>query len=124
MQTNRRIGMNTREIATEYRLGHWAQITKERVESGQSIRAYCQGAGIHENVYYYWQRKLREAACEQIGLPGFSEVRITERQPQGEPTSPGHGQMRIEVNGLQITVDGGYPIEQLSALLKKLSELC
>jgi hypothetical protein len=31
--------MNTREVAAEYRLSHWAQIMRERKESGLSIKA-------------------------------------------------------------------------------------
>ena len=31
---------NTREIAEEYRVGHWAQILQERISSGLSIKAY------------------------------------------------------------------------------------
>ena len=58
--------MNTRYIAEEYRLSHWAGIMQARKESGLSIKAYCLSAGFHANVYYYWQRKLREAACRDM----------------------------------------------------------
>jgi len=58
--------MNTRDIAEEYRLTHWAQIMRERQDSGLSIKAYCKQRGFHENVYYYWQRKLREATCTEL----------------------------------------------------------
>ena len=58
--------MNTREIAEEYRLSHWAEKMRERQELGLSIKAYCAQQGFHENVYYYWQRKLREAACTEL----------------------------------------------------------
>jgi hypothetical protein len=37
-----------------------------------SIREYCEDSGIHENTYFYWQRKLRESAClglQTTGLP-------------------------------------------------------
>jgi putative transposase len=37
---------------------------RDRAASGLSIRAYCKQAGIHENNYYYWQKKLREAAVK------------------------------------------------------------
>ena len=57
--------MNTREIAEEYRLSHWAEIMKDRTASGLSIKNFCKAAGFHENVYYYWQRKLREAAYQE-----------------------------------------------------------
>jgi putative transposase len=56
--------INTREIAAGYRLGHWAEIVRERSESGLTIKAFCESAGLHENTYFYWQRKLRESACE------------------------------------------------------------
>ena len=53
--------INTREIAEEYRLGHWAQVMQERISSGLSIKAYCRQIGISTNTYHYWQKKLREA---------------------------------------------------------------
>jgi putative transposase len=58
--------MNTREVANEYRLSRWAGIMQERKESGQSVAKFCETAGFHENTYYYWQRKLREAACKGL----------------------------------------------------------
>ena len=62
--------MNTRDIAAEYRLSHWAQVVQDRSQKGLSIRVYCAEAGIHENTYFYWQRKLHEAASAQAaGLP-------------------------------------------------------
>ena len=33
-----------------------------------SVRAYCEAEGFRENMYYYWQRKLREAACTCIAI--------------------------------------------------------
>ena len=58
--------VNTREIAEEYRLTYWAGIMKARQESGLSIKAYSKLAGFHENVYFYWQRKLRKAALGEL----------------------------------------------------------
>lgn len=120
--------MNTREIAEEYRLTHWAAIMRERKESGQSIRVYCRQTGMHENVYYYWQRKLREAAYEQmpggstsIAVPGFAEVQVAERTSEG---CSGAGRISVEVGGIQISADSGYPAEQLAALLRELRRSC
>jgi putative transposase len=55
--------MDTREVTAEYRMAQWAQMIQARVQSGQSIKEYCASAGISRNAYFYWQRKLREAAC-------------------------------------------------------------
>ena len=53
--------VTTKKIAAEYRLSYWAGIMREREESGKSIKAYCDSVGLQQNVYHYWQRKLREA---------------------------------------------------------------
>jgi putative transposase len=58
--------IDTREIASEYRLAHWAGMIKERAESGLTVKAFCESAGVHPNSYFYWQRKLREAACAKM----------------------------------------------------------
>ena len=65
--------INTREIAEEYRLSYWAGIMQDRQKSGLSIKVYCKSAGFHENVYYYWQRKLHEAAHEGLMRNNFTK---------------------------------------------------
>lgn len=60
--------MNTREIAAAYRMNHWAEIMRDCKASGLTVKAYCESAGYHPNVYYYWQRKLREAACRELSV--------------------------------------------------------
>ena len=48
--------MNTRYIAKEYRMAHWAKIITDQKESRLTIREYCEKSGLHENSYYYWVR--------------------------------------------------------------------
>jgi hypothetical protein len=124
--------MNTRYIAAEYRLVHWAQIMQARSESGLSIKGFCQNAGIHENTYFYWQRKLREAACNQLSVQpepgqtslvrtGFTEVKLYNEQKTAAHDVPLlHGNLYIEVSGVKITTDSTYPVNQLSQLLREL----
>ena len=126
--------MNTREIAGEYRLSHWAGIMRERKESGQSIRAYCRQTGMHENVYYYWQKKLREATCEELttarcpedqrGLrvSGFAEVRLAEANAARSLEEA--GELRIEISGIRIAAGSGYPPEALARMLRELMRPC
>jgi len=120
-------------MASEHRLSYWAQVLRERAESGLSIRAFCQEARIHENVFFYWQRKLREKAFEltarqketmEINLvpQGFMEVKIDSQttQDQQMPTS---SQIRIECGRVRITTDSAYPTNRLALLLKELVQL-
>jgi len=123
--------MNTKAIKEEYRLAHWAGIISERRGSGLSIKAYCKNAGFHSNIYYYWQRKLREAACEELGKAGseessitpvsFTEVKLV-KSPwnNAHPASTLHSQVSIEAAGVRITAGEEYPADKLAALLREL----
>jgi hypothetical protein len=131
--------VNTREVAAEYRLSHWAQIMQERTQCGSSIRAYCKQIGICENTYFYWQRRLRKAACEQLSKydpeqrsdtqPRFVEIEIAEQpalpvlRVPSAPASP-PSQLHIKTHGVQITADSTYPPEQLAVLLRELRRPC
>jgi transposase-like protein len=126
-------------VAAEYRLTHWAQIVQERNKSGTSIRAYCKEIGICENTYFYWQRRLRQAACEQLSKfepeqksttqPRFVEIEVGELPVlpalpvQSAPTSP-PSKLHIKAGGVQITADSTYPPEQLATLLRELRRPC
>jgi len=72
----------------EHNLAKWTQIIRECRESGLSINAFCKKTGISRHTYFYWQKKLRDKACEQfianqagtvqsLVVPqGFTEVRV------------------------------------------------
>jgi transposase-like protein len=126
--------MNTRAIAEEYRLAHWAQIVRERQESGLSIKSYCANAGYHANVYYYWQRKLREAACRELNKvqnkttslqpTGFAEIRLAEPPTLPSSTATHQCQVRVDVAGILISADCEYPINMLATLVQELRRPC
>ena len=124
--------MNTRMIATEYRMSHWAGIMRERKESGQSIRAYCKSAGICENVFYYWQRKLREAVCQ--GLVGEEEDKSRQslvpkgwaavQEPEKETGAGIPGAVRIEIGKCRVTVMADTDPELLAKVCRALVSIC
>ena len=126
--------MNTRAIAEEYRLAHWAQIVRERQENRLSIKAYCESAGIHENTYYYWQRKLREAACRELNKAqsettslqpvGFTEIKLAEPPALPIQAVARQNQVRVDVAGVQVTAGSEYPIGMLAVLVQGLRRPC
>ena len=123
--------INTREIAVEYRLTHWAGVMRERSESGMSIRSYCKSIGIHENVYHYWQRKLREAACTELLAPaekGSEDAAVPKgwavcAPVQGTSSSSG-GEISIEIGKSRVTAKTETNVELLKKVCRVLSELC
>jgi hypothetical protein len=129
--------MDTREIASEYRLTHWAGLLRERRESGESIRSFCEKKGFHENIFYYWQKKLREATIGELRktnesamppsreAPGFIEVKVPGGVELQSYTERNCGNtIRVEAGGLRITAESGYPVEQLAVLLARIVRSC
>jgi putative transposase len=118
--------MDTQKITKEYRLSQWAQIIQARNESGKSVKDFCEDAGINKNSYFYWQRKLREAACN--GLTGATDE-SKEIVPDGwvrlSPVKPQYADdgISIEINGCHITVKGNTDLELLKSVCGVLRSL-
>jgi putative transposase len=122
--------MNTRKIAVEYRLSHWAEIMRERQESGLSIKAFCEARGFHQNIYFYWQRKLREAACQNL-LPTAQTESKTAVVPSGwavceaEVTkSESQSAVAIEIVKCRITATADTDEETLVKVCRAMMSLC
>jgi putative transposase len=120
---------NTREIAEEYRLSHWAGIMADRVASGLSIKAYCKREGMHQNRYHYWQRKLREASVSEL-MPVKVESQMP--VPSGwaqaikieETAVPEKSEVTIEIGKCRISANESTDTELLTKICKVLVSLC
>ncbi|WP_240416476.1 IS66 family insertion sequence element accessory protein TnpA [Paenibacillus periandrae] len=62
--------MQTGEMRNRYRLQQWTEIIRECRSSGQTVVRWCADHEVNVKSYYYWLRKIREAACES--LPALS----------------------------------------------------
>ena len=102
---------NTTSITTikqEVRLQEWSAQIKSQQASGLTIREWCKENGIKPNTYYNRLRKVREQYMEKsptvvpVTLPRSSE------------------NIRIEKNGLQISLPTDISLEVLLALVKEL----
>jgi putative transposase len=98
--------MDTRKVATEYRMAQWSQMIQTRKSSGQRIDEFCKTEGVSRNAYFYWQRRLRESACSALAGQEAGEALI----PTGwakltTATTPGSEEtLTIDIGGCQITV--------------------
>ena len=127
--------MDMRSLTSEYRLSHWAEIMRERQESGQSIKAYCEQTGIHENVYYYWQRKLREATCKIMESPqalpkaapvpaGWAVYEIPKRSPEPSTRTLQKHPIEIKIGKYRIGVGTEADQTLIAAVCQTLVSLC
>jgi len=117
--------MDTQKVATEYRLSQWAQVVQARLDSGQSIKGFCQAAGISRNAYFYWQKRLRKAACaelkksEEVGnLVPNGWMQLAQLQPQQMKAT-----LDIEISCCHVTASADTDTELLKKVCRVLRSL-
>ena len=122
--------MDTRQMAKELRLSYWAGLMRERKQNGLSIKAFCKQIGISYKTYYYWQRKLREAACQELLAHTQAEPAPSDNSsvPVGwavcEVSSGNKNTLTIEIGGCRVLAADDTAPELLAKTCKVLLALC
>ena len=123
--------MDTRKATAEYRLAGWAQTIRERMESGETVKAFCEGRGISRNAYFYWLRKLRGAACAQMPPTARGGGAVAECPPAPAgwvaclpPAAEGSGCLVVEVGKCRVAVTADTDPGLLGGVLEVLVALC
>lgn len=118
--------MNTREVASEYRLAQWSQALQERNARGESIKEFCENRGISKNTYFYWQRKLRAAACHELQSVTKEAAivpngwAVCEESKVDTPESA----LIIEIGNSRVVAPADVSAEHLEKVCKVLMRLC
>lgn len=68
------------KITHEIRLANWKQLIEQC--TSQTIQQWLKEHGIAEKQYYYWQRKVRARACEELESQGL----MAPAMPKGSET--------------------------------------
>ena len=114
--------MDTKQIAHEVRLRQWANVLRERKDSGLSIRRWCRENSVGEKTYYYWQRKLRESVCAKVaGIPEPPQVPATFAQIQMPAQKASDGKLIIRIGGAEVEIQGDMPAATIEAVLGALA---
>lgn len=114
--------MDTRLVTQEIRLRQWAGIIQDRMNCGLTVDAYCKEKNISRHAYFYWLRKIREAAIS----PGraFVEIALPKEERKSSDTgcniSAPHfsPELVIETGRMKIQVDSSTPRELLKMVLE------
>ena len=115
--------MNTQEIVADYRMSEWMQIIKERQNSDQTIKSFCEERGITESSYFYWQRKLRKAVCRGLTTLKEAENSTPGNWIQLSPTREIRDTLAVEVAGCHVMVDARTNPELLKMVCRTLRAL-
>ena len=139
------------QAARKYRMEGWSKVISERAETGKPVAQWCRENGVSQRVYYYRLRQVREYVAKAMLEPGCvsAGVRTTEREEFAEPRRANQtslsapvfaevklieasappssakdiapGRLHIEIAGIRISAEEGYPADKLAALLRELT---
>ncbi|QDV17750.1 hypothetical protein Pan153_24050 [Gimesia panareensis] len=54
----------------------WRTTISDRMQSGLSIRAFCEREGLSEPTYHYWRRELKKRDAENTAKASFLPVEV------------------------------------------------
>lgn len=117
------IVLDTRKVAAEYRLSQWVNVIKDQKNSGQKIADYCQMKGISKNAFFYWQRKIRKAACVELIKQDVQSSNAPEGWLQLAPVDSKDAKLDIGINGCNVIVDFKTDPELLKKVCRILRTL-
>lgn len=106
-------------LRTEYRLQQWAQVVKECSASGLSNREFCRQNHISEKTYYYWIRRLRQAAASQMAAEP-TLVPLNSKVPEEKSETD---MLQIKFRSAELMLPAGVDLDAVTALLKSVQAL-
>ena len=95
-------------VKQEMRLQEWSAQIEAQQASGQTVQQWCAENGINLKTYYYRLRKVREQFLNS------SPAIVPLNMPQQS------ADIRIEKNGLQITLPANISPDTLLAMVQSL----
>ena len=109
-------------IDHEHQVSHQTNpaIIKDCKASGQKVDIYCEQHGLSRDAYYYWLRKVKEAALTQAGfveLPALTSEQIPAKTIE-KGTSAFETQMIIKINEIEFCVNENSSSELISRMLE------
>ncbi len=115
------------QVKNRFRLEQWTQLIKDCQSSGMTVKAWCELNGVKQHSYYYWLRKIRKVACDQLPAvltqtecskpTEFAELKVS-------PSSYTHGSIIIHLPYASVEVAEGTSKETIEVVLMALKNSC
>lgn len=116
------------QVKNRFRMEQWMQIIKDCQSSDLTVKEWCAQNEIKQQSYYYWLKKIRKAACEQ--LPAIqTEVELSKpvefAKLQVNPSNDyQQSAVMIHLPNASVEVAEGTSKETIEAVLIALKNIC
>lgn len=103
-------------VKNEYRRQRWAELIRQRQESGMTVSGFCAANGLKAKTYYYWLRKLREDICLQavVAVP----LEPAEEEPRGTTA------VKLRMGDLVVEIGNEASAVTIEAVVRALRSQC
>jgi len=114
------------QVKNHFRLEQWTQLIKDYQSSGMTVKAWCELNGVKQNSYYYWLKKIRKVACDQLPavLTQTECSKPTEFAELKVSSSHNQGSVMIHLPYANVEVAEGTSKETIEAVLMALKNIC
>ena len=108
--------------ADERTQAQWQKLIAEAVQSGRSIRAFCQARGVTEGQFYAWRRRLNGSAHgaarrqAQTAMSGATFALVQEGGVAPEPA----GVELVWADGRRLRIGPGADVANVRTVLAAL----
>ena len=113
--------MDTRIATTQIRMQNWVEIIQDRNASGLTIDDYCKAHELSRNAYFYWLRKIRDAALESKGV-SFTEVPLADLQTEMAALDF-QPKLTVQIGNAVVRVNESTPKRLLTMVCEVLSNV-
>lgn len=98
-------------VKKEIKLAEWAEMVKRRKESGLTVSEWCRQNGINLKTYYYRQKRMRQAVCNELEVHDIVPLEpVSDSEQKSE-------KIEISVGDVKITLPENFNEETLRRLL-------
>jgi transposase-like protein len=74
---------------------YWEEVVRRWREGGQSVRAFCRDAGLHESAFYFWRRELTQhgkratvSESQSQACPAVTATKLSQSLRRHRSSSP------------------------------------
>ena len=113
--------MDTRIATTQIRMQNWVEIIQDRNASGLTIDDYCKAHELSRNAYFYWLRKIRDAALESKSV-SFTEVPLSDLQTEMAALDF-QPKLTVQIGNAVVRVNESTPKRLLTMVCEVLSNV-
>ena len=112
-------------VKNQYRLEQWTRLIQDCQSSGMRVDEWCEANGVTHHAYYYWLRKVRKAACQDLSVTSEMEpsthFKHLEVQVQ---TANTQAAVIIHLPSATLEIQNGATQQTVEAVLLALKSIC